>query len=156
MPHEDRPSLPASAAPATGTLPEAHPTDLLPALVARVYAESPPAVRGRLLEHLLRPLSLLSLAAVANGVFAQLTMSDGWVQRKVSMDDAQRVDTGDVMALVHHVQQVSVQAVESLAKVVSASPVLASSAAAAMLLTLLAKQRRARPPIVGNDFDPIA
>jgi hypothetical protein len=132
-----------------------HP-DLLPALVAKVYAEAPPAVRGRLLEHLLRPLSLLSLAAVANGLFARLTMNDGWVQRSISMDDANQVDSGDVIALVHHVQQVSVQAMESLSKVIIASPVLASSAAAAMLLTLLAKQRRNRAPIVGTDFDPIA
>jgi hypothetical protein len=159
MPNEDRPTpfVPAtSAAPADSALTTAGHPDLLPALVAKVYAEAPPAVRGRLLEHLLRPLSLLSLAAVANGLFARLTMNDGWVQRSISMDDANQVDSGDVIALVHHVQQVSVQAVESLSKVIIASPVLASSAAAAMLLTLLAKQRRNRAPIVGNDFDPIA
>jgi hypothetical protein len=154
MPNEDRLTPDAAAAPEA--LPASPHTDLLPALVARVYAEATPAVRGRLLEHLLRPLSLLSLAAVANGLFAQLTMGDGWVQRKVSLDDANRVDTSDVIALVHHVQQVSVQAVESLSKVIVSSPMLASSAAAAMLLTLLAKQRRNRAPVQGNDFDPIA
>lgn len=154
MPNEDRPEPDAAAV--ADALPTPPHTDLLPALVARVYAEATPAVRGRLLEHLLRPLSLLSLAAVANGLFAQLTMGDGWAQRKVSLDDANRVDTSDVIALVHHVQQVSVQAVESLSKVIIGSPMLASSAAAAMLLTLLAKQRRNRIPVQGNDFDPIA
>lgn len=154
MPNEDRPDTDLAAASAQAPTPPQ--TELLPALVAEVYAEAPPAVRGRLLEHLLRPLSLLSLTAVANGLFARLTMDDGWVQRKVSMDDANRVDARDVMALVSHVQQVSVQAVESLSKVIVASPMLASSAAAAMLLTLLAKQRRNRTPVVGNDFDPIA
>jgi hypothetical protein len=155
MPTEDRPQL-GAAAPLDTQSPAQTQHELLPTLVAEVYAQAPPAVRGRLLEHLLRPLSLLSLTAVANGLFARLTMDDGWVQRKVSMDDANQVDARDVMALVSHVQQVSVQAVESLSKVIVASPVLASSAAAAMLLTLLAKQRRNRTPVVGNDFDPIA
>ncbi len=130
--------------------------ELLPALVARVYAEATPAMRGRLLEQLLKPLGLLSLVAVANGLFAKLTMGEGWALRKISLEDANRVDASDVIALVHHVQQVSVQAVESLSKVITGSPVLASSAAAAMLLAMLATQNRNRAPVLGNDFDPFA
>lgn len=129
--------------------------DPVPALVAEVYAEAPPLERGRLLEHLLKPLSLLSLAAVANGVFAKITLGNGWSTLKVSPEDASRVGTGDVIALVSHVQQVSVQAIESLSKVISTSPVLTGSAAAAMLLTLLAKQAKNRAPVVSNDFDPM-
>lgn len=136
--------------------PLAAPTDLVPELVAQVYAEAPVAVRGRLLEHLLKPLGLLSLVAVANGVFAQITMASGWYKLEVSAEDAQRVDSRDVMALVHHVQQVSVPAVESLSKIIAASPVLTGSAAAALLISLLAKQARSRTPVQGNDFDPIA
>lgn len=132
------------------------PADLVPLLVARVYEEAPPAVRGRLLEHLLKPLSVLSLAAVANGIFARMTLSQGWSKLKVSAEDAQSVATGDVIALVHHVQQVSVHAVDGLTKIVAASPVMAGSAAAALLMTLLTKQAMQRAPIVDNDFDPIA
>ena len=134
----------------------AAPVDLVPALVAEVYAEAPPAERGRLLEHLLKPLSLLSLAAVANGIFAKITMGNGWSTLKVSPEDASRVDSGDVVALVSHVQQVSVQAIEGLSKVITTSPVLAGSAAAAMLLAMLTKQAKSRSPVIGNDFDPIA
>jgi hypothetical protein len=130
------------------------PDDLVPALVARVFEEAPAALRGRLLEPLLKPLGLLSLAAVANGLFARITLGSGWSSREVNMEDANQVNSADVMALVHHVQQVSVHAVESLSKIISSSPVLAGSAAAAMLLTLLAKQARNRRPVVGNDFDP--
>lgn len=137
-------------------LPAQTTADLLPVLVAQVYEEATPALRGRLLEHLLKPLSLLSLAAVANGLFARITFGNGWALRQVSSEDASMVDSSDVMALVVHVQQVSVQAVESLSKIITSSPVLTSSAAAAMLLTLLAKQRRNRAPVLGNDFDPIA
>ena len=132
------------------------PGDIVPLLVAKVYEEAPPAVRGRLLEHLLKPLSVLSLAAVANGIFARITFSHGWSKLQVSAEDAQSVATGDVVALVNHVQQVSVQAVDGLSKIVATSPVLAGSAAAALLITLLTKRAMQRAPIAGNDFDPIA
>ena len=131
-------------------------TDMVPALVAQVFQEAPLTERGRLLEPLLKPLGLLSLAAVANGIFARITMDQGWYQSKVSAEDATRVDARDVIALVSHAQQVSVHAIDGLARVISASPVLASSAAAAMLLTLLHKQAKARAPLPANDFDPIA
>lgn len=144
-------SLPAEAS----VLPSQDPTNLVPTLVAKVYEEAPLAVRSRLLEHLLKPLGLLSLAAVANGVFAQIASHHGWSTLRMNSDEVRSVDTGDVMALVTHVQQVSVHAVDSLSKVISASPVLSGSAAAAMLLTLLAKQARNRTPVVSNDFDPI-
>lgn len=132
------------------------PGDLVPLLVAKVYEEAPPAVRGRLLEHLLKPLSILSLAAVANGIFARITFSEGWSKLQVNAEDARSVAAGDVVALVNHVQQVSVQAVDGLSKIVATSPVLAGSAAAALLITLLSKRAMQRTPIAGNDFDPIA
>jgi hypothetical protein len=146
------PPLQSNAAPLTPQ-PSA---DLVPLLVAKVYEEAPPAVRGRLLEHLLKPLSVLSLAAVANGIFARITFSHGWSKLQVSAEDAQAVAAGDVVALVNHVQQVSVQAVDGLSKIVSTSPVLTGSAAAALLITLLSKRAMQRPPVVDNDFDPIA
>jgi hypothetical protein len=135
----------------------AEPSQLVPALVAKVYEESSPIVRKRLLEHLLKPLSVLSLAAIANGVFANITLGKGWgwSTAHISSEDAQRVKTGDVLALVHHVQQVSVQAIDSLSHLLSSPPVLAGSTATAMLLALLAKQASYRAPWVDNDFDPI-
>ena len=42
----------------------------IPELVAAVYEAAPAVERGRLLEELLRPLGVLSLVAVAGGVFA--------------------------------------------------------------------------------------
>ena len=77
--------------PASGLPVPAQTSELVPALVARVYEEAPPALRGRLLEQLLRPLGLLSLAAVANGIFAKITLGNGWYQLKVNGDDVGRV-----------------------------------------------------------------
>jgi hypothetical protein len=130
-------------------------TDAVPTLVAQVFDEAPPAVRRRLLEHLLKPLGVLSLVAVANGVFAQLAQGKLGYSSSLRADEVRRINPMDVMALVNHVQQVSVHAVDSLASVISASPVLTSSATAAMLLTILTKQAQSRPPVLSNDFDPL-
>ena len=129
--------------------------DPVPALVAQVYAEAPPALRSRLLESLLRPLSLLSLVAVANGAFAKLALPQGWPRLPLSVDDAHRIDTKDLIALVNHVQQVSGPAVEELSRIVSSNGMLGSSAAAAMLITLLTKRALQRPSAPVDDFDPI-
>jgi hypothetical protein len=141
--------------PSPGTLPDPAHTDAVPTLVAQVFDEAPPAVRRRLLEHLLKPLGVLSLVAVANGVFAQLAQGKLGYQPSLRGDEVRRINPVDVMALVHHVQQVSVHAVDSLASVISASPVLTSSATAAMLLTILTNQAQSRPPVLSNDFDPL-
>lgn len=128
-------------------------TDLVPVLVAQVYEEASPAVRGRLLEQLLQPLSLLSLTAVANGIFAKMTLGNGWSRLQVNVEDASRVDSSDVVALVSHVQQVSIQAVDGLTRIIANVPVLAGSAAAAMLITVLTKRAMSRPPINNSDID---
>lgn len=131
------------------------PADLVPELVAKVYAAAPPADRRRLLEHLLKPLGLLSLVAVANGAFARLAANSGWSKLQFNADDVQRIGRSEVIALVNHVQQVSTQAIDGLGHVISASPVLAGTAATGLLLSLLRKQATQRTPIVGNDFDPM-
>lgn len=129
--------------------------DMVPDLVAQVFEESPLAMRSLLLEHLLKPLGLLSLVAVANGVFAQIRLGEGWYQPSIRSDHARRIHAEHVSALVHHVQQVSVQAIDSLASLISTSPMLTGSAAAAMLLAILSQQSQNRPPVLGNDFDPM-
>ena len=113
-------------------------------LVGQVYAIAPPTVRTRLLEHLLKPLGVLSLVAVANGIFASIRFRSGWPDLYVNVEDAQNVQPGDVITLVSHVQQVSIHAVDGLADMLATSPVMTSSAAAALLVTLLVQRSRNR------------
>ncbi len=113
-------------------------------LVGQVYEAAPPIERSRLLEHLLRPLGVLSLVAVANGIFATIRFRSGWPEIHVRPEDAQNVDASDVITLVNHVQQVSFHAVDGLARMLAASPVLTGSAAAAMLMTVLMQRARTR------------
>jgi len=116
-------------------------------LVGQVYELAPPAERRRLLEQLLKPLGVLSLVAVANGIFASIRLRGGWSEMQVRAEDAQNVQPGDVITLVNHVQQVSVQAVDGLADLLAASPVLAGSAVTALLITLLVQRARSRPDV---------
>lgn len=115
-------------------------------LIGQIYETAPLAERSRLLGHLMKPLGVLSLVALANGIFAKIRFRSGWPEMNLRVDDVQNVQVSDVITLVEHVQQVSVQAINSLADLLTTSPVLASSAAAALLVTVLlgrAKNRRA-------------
>lgn len=113
-------------------------------LVGEVYAAAPPAERRRLLAHLIKPLGILSLMAVANGIFASIRFRSGWAEVNVPLEDMQNVQVGDVITLVTRVQQVSLQALDGLTQVLTTSPVLMSSAAAAVLLTVLVQRARSR------------
>jgi len=123
----------------------------IPQLVGAVFESAPAAERRRLLEQLLRPLGALSLVAIAGGIFAKLRFRGGWDDFQVRLDDAQNVKASDVIALVDHVQQVSVEAVDGLAKMLASSPVMTGSAAAALLITLLLQRVRERDAASDED-----
>ena len=117
---------------------------LIAQLVGQVYAAAAPADKSRLLEHLLRPLGVLSLAALANGLFARIWFRGGWPHPQVRVEDAQSVQVSDVVTLVNYVQQVSVHAIDGLADVLAASPVMTGSVAAVLLMSVLLQRARHR------------
>ena len=127
--------------------------DPVPALLGRVYAEAPTPLKSRLLEQLLKPLGLLSLAAVCNGAFANVALNRNWAIRP---ELAQAVDGDQVMALTAYVQQVSVQTVTGLSQVLSASPVMQGSVAASALVALLIKRAREQRPPDPRDLEDFA
>ena len=120
-------------------------------LVGEVYAAAPPAERRRLLAHLIKPLGILSLMAVANGIFASIRFRSGLADMNVPLEDVQNVQVGDVITLATRVQQVSLQALDGLTQVLSNSPALMGSAAAAVLLTVLVQRARNRRAIESDD-----
>lgn len=126
-------------------------------LVGEVFESAPAAERSRLLEHLLQPLSALSIVAVANGVFAEIRFRSGWQTLHVRLEDTQKIRVTDVIALVNHVQQVSVDSVNALARMLVASPVMAGSAAAALLVTVLLQRARShRSSDIGSALDDLS
>lgn len=97
-----------------------------------------------MLEQLIKPLGVLALVAIANGIFAKIRFRSGWPDAQVRLEDATQVQASDVVALAERVQQVSFDVLDGLARLVAASPVLAGSAAAAMLMTLLMSSNKNR------------
>jgi len=120
----------------------------VPDLVAQVYDVAPPTERTRLLAQLMQPLGILSLAAVAGGVFARLRFRDAPGPLNLRLEDTLLIGAEEVRALADHAQQVSVETVDALRLWLTQSPVLAGSAAALLLVQLLkrrAARRRATP-----------
>ncbi|MDR3369830.1 hypothetical protein [Rhodoferax sp.] len=120
-------------------------------LVGKVYQAAPLAERGFLIRQLIQPLGILSLLAVANGVFAKLRLQGGLSGMQARLEDVQHIKVDDVIDLANFVQQVSIQAFDGLAQTLAASPVLASSAAAALLVKILMERARHR-----RETDPIS
>lgn len=107
-----------------------------PRLISRLYGAANQPLRTKLIACLVRPLGPLGLVAVAAGAFAGLLRrnSDGGIT--LVIDDVARYSNEQVYELARFVEQVSPQALQQVAALVSDKPVgfAAFSASAAMLL----------------------
>ena len=124
---------------------------ILAQLVGKVYESAPVPLQTRLLEQLLRPVGVLSLIAIANGIFAKIRFRASWPESSLRSVDVQSVRPADVVALVEHALQVSGAALNGLTHMLTTSPSLAGSGAAAVLVALLLQRthhRRADDPVV--------
>lgn len=144
---------PSGAQPPCGDANASSPDLRIPELLAQVYEAAPAVERCHLLEQLLQPLGLLSLAAVAGGIFANIRLRCGWQQLDVRLDDLQNVHAVDVAALVDHAQQVSVETVDGLAQMLVSMPVVSGSATVALLVAMLLRRARARQPAHADTQD---
>lgn len=150
------PSIDASAPiSASATSPASARSEDVPVLVVAVFEAAPPPERKRLLELMIRPLGLLSLVAVANGLFANMGLRNNWTRISLQADDVNNVQPNDVMALALHVQQMSAHAFDGMRTVLSNSPALMSTTAAVLLLSLLTQEvKRRNAATLEKDFDP--
>lgn len=130
---------------ASGQLPGTTAEASLPQLVGKVYESVPAAERSRLLEHLMRPLGVLSMAVVANGIFSKPRFLGGWPDLHVRPEDAEAIRPDDVVALVDYVQQTSADVMYGLVQLVSESPVMSATAAATLLTAVLLQRFKKRP-----------
>ncbi|MES2186810.1 MAG: hypothetical protein V4505_19815 [Pseudomonadota bacterium] len=143
---------PDGAAPASpDTLSDA----TIPALVAEVYASAPAAERCHILETLIRPLSVLSLVAIAHGIFAKIRFRSAGHELHVGIDDLPNVHAADMVALVRHAQEVSVEAVDSLVQWLSFSGGTVNAATAALLISLLIQRALTRHGTPPQGRDPL-
>ncbi len=117
---------------------------ILAKLVGKVYEAAPVPLRTRLLEHLLRPMGVLALVAISNGVFAKIRLQSGWPAIPLSASLVQSVQADDVVALAYRIQQVSAEALTGLSQLVADAPSLAGSSAAVVLVALLLRHAHYR------------
>ena len=115
----------------------------IPELVAQLYCDASPPDKSRLLELLVRPLGLLPLFALADGVFARIWWRNGRDSlQQIRVEDALAVSAQDIATLVTYVQQSSVEVLDGLLQIINASPVLASSTAAVVVMLVLQRSGR--------------
>jgi hypothetical protein len=146
--HED----PGAVAPSAGGCKAADMT--IPELVGKVYDTAPETERCRMLEYLMKPLGVLSLVAVCNGIFAKIWFRSGWHDLHIRPEDAQTVRGIDVTALVEYVQQANAETIDGLASLLTTSPMMVYSATAVMLVTMLVRRAQTRRIESGRTGDP--
>lgn len=105
-------------------------------LASRLYATASAPLRAKMLAGLLRPLSPLGLAAIAAGAFAGFLHRGGEEGVRVALDDVGRYTNDQIFELARFVEQVSPDALQQVASLVTDSPVgmAAFSVSVAMLL----------------------
>lgn len=111
-------------------------------LIAALYQRATPAVRVRLLSHLLHPVGPLALAAIAAGAFGKLLPRERWTGARITPDDAQGFDAWQIAELVRYVEQKSPEWLLQLPQNVGDPQLWLGGVAGALLLMLL----KARTP----------
>lgn len=117
----DSPRLTAHAGQRTGTTSSASRAQELSQLIGEIYEGAPQATRNLLIEYLMRPLGLLGLVTVANGVFLKSFIDHG-LSASFFSQVATHIQVSDVIALADRVQQVNVDAIASAIHLISLWP----------------------------------
>lgn len=117
----------------------------VPGLVAALYEEAPVGLRQRLLNHLLRPVGPLALAAVAAGAFARLLPEGRWSSVQVRLDDVWTFGPEQVLDLAMYVQQKAPDMLWGLSDLLATNPIVLGTLSGVLLLAALRRARRARP-----------
>ena len=115
---------------------------LLPLWVAGLYRDAHAGLRAQLLERLLRPMGVLGLVAVADGVFAALRHRHGWQDVQVTAEDTAAVSADHVFQLVAYLQERTPEALASLTELLATHPAALATVSGALLWDLLRRTQR--------------
>ena len=119
---------------------------MLAKLVGKVFESAQLPLRARLLEQLLRSVGLLSLIAVASGIFAKIRFRNRSPDVHLQIEDVQSVQSSDVVALVEHVLQTQGDVLRGLTQVLRDAPSTAEAGATAVLMAILGERQRSSVP----------
>ena len=112
-------------------------TNNIPELVSDVYDKAPAPLRTKLLECLLGPVGPLALVAIATGAFGHLLYRLRQDGMPISLDDAARITSNQVLELARFVEQSSPDALLQLGSLIADSPIgVATMSGSTLLLAL--------------------
>ena len=112
-------------------------------LVSRAYRTASEPLRANMLASLLRPLSTLSLVAVASGAFGRFLYRDSAsLDMSAIVDGAERYSSDQILELARFVQDVSPETLQQLVGTLADNPMSAAAWSAAALVLLYRKIRR--------------
>jgi hypothetical protein len=114
----------------------------IPRLVSRLYRASSRPLRAQLLNCLLQPLGPLGLLAISSGVFASFVLRKRGAG--ATLDDAARFSGEQIAELARFVEQVSPDALQQFAGIVSDNPVNVAAFSASAVVLLLRALRPAQ------------
>lgn len=115
---------------------------LLPLWVAALYRDAHAGLRAQLLERLLRPVGVLGLVAVADGVFAALRHRHGWYDAQITAEDTAAVSADHVFQLAAYLQERTPGALASLTDLLATHPAALATVSGALLWDLLRRGGR--------------
>ena len=110
---------------------------VLSQLLSEVYRESPPPLRARLLECLLKPVRPLGLVAVAAGAFGCFLHRESWGRLSVSIEEAVRYSADQVFELARYIEQFQPEALQQVAGLMADNPVCLKTLSGTVLLMAL-------------------
>jgi len=115
----------------------------IPVLIAQAYGAAAAPVRAKLLECLLRAVGPLGLVAIASGAFGGLLHRGSYRRVEVSLEDADRITTDQMLELACFVEQCNPEAFQQIAALLADNPAgMAGLAGSVLLLALHAWRKR--------------
>lgn len=123
-------------------------------LLGRLYATSNAPLRQRLLEALIQPLGALALVGVAAGAFAEFAHRRPVDGVRVALSDVARFTNDQVLELAHFVEQVSPEALQQCALLVSENGLGMAAFSASVAVLLYSKLRPSWGRWPGRRRDP--
>jgi len=118
------------------------PPNAIPNLVSEVYAQAAAPFRAKLLECLLRPVGPLALAAIAAGAFGGLLYRRGSNAATISIEDATRITSDQVLELTRFVEQCNPDALLQIGSMMADGPLGVASLSSSILLMALSAWRQ--------------
>ena len=136
-------------APILGDSVPANDTPALAAIVASAVTQTHLVLRARALRRLLMPVGPLALMVLAGGAFAKYVEYARWSRISVSIDDAARVTSSEIVELVRYVEQSNPNILEQVMAMLSrdATTMTALGASvAAIVMQRLSTRKQVREP----------